>query len=55
VQDRIKAVGSKTATIEPGSPWENGYGESLSSELRDPLLVEDLGGKCGTLSKKPSS
>ena len=25
VQEWIKAVGAKTAYIEPGSPWENGY------------------------------
>ena len=25
VQDWIAAVGAKTAYIEPGSPWENGY------------------------------
>ena len=25
VQDWITAVGSTTAYIEPGSPWENGY------------------------------
>ena len=26
-------VGAQTAFIEPGSPWENGYIESLSDEL----------------------
>ena len=25
VRERIAAVGAKTAYIEPGSPWENGY------------------------------
>ena len=35
VQDWIRAVGAKTAYIEPGSPWENGYCESFNSKLRD--------------------
>jgi transposase InsO family protein len=26
----IGAVGAKTAYIEPGSPWENGYCESFN-------------------------
>jgi putative transposase len=38
VQDWIAAVGSTTASIEPGSPWENGYCESLNAKLRDELL-----------------
>jgi transposase InsO family protein len=38
VQDWVKAVGSKTATIEPGSPRENGYVESFNARLRDELL-----------------
>ena len=33
VQDWIKAVGAKTAYIEPGSPWENGYCESFMSDV----------------------
>ena len=28
----------KTAFIEPGSPWENGYNESFNGRLRDELL-----------------
>jgi transposase InsO family protein len=31
VREWIAAVGSKTAYIEPGSPWENGYCESFNS------------------------
>ena len=27
-----------TLYIEPGSPWENGYVESLNGKLRDGLL-----------------
>jgi putative transposase len=34
----ITAVGAKTAYIEPGSPWENGYVESFNARLRDELL-----------------
>ena len=32
VREWIAAVGAKTAFIEPGSPWENGYCESFNSE-----------------------
>ena len=35
----IKAVGAKAAYIEPGSPWENGYCESLNARFRDELLI----------------
>jgi Integrase core domain len=38
VQDCIAAVGAKSAYIEPGSPWENGYIESFNARLRDELL-----------------
>src|SRR5919205_3345087 len=38
VQRWIAAVGAKTATIAPGSPWENGYVESFNARLRDELL-----------------
>ena len=38
VRDWIKAVGAKTAYIEPGSPWENGYCESFNAHFRDELL-----------------
>jgi len=36
--DRIATVGVKAAYIEPGSPWENGYCESVNGKLRDELL-----------------
>jgi len=42
VRDWIAAVGAKTAFIEPGSPWENGYCESFNSKLRDELLSGEL-------------
>ena len=38
VRDWIELVGAKTAYIEPGSPWENGYCESFNSRFRDELL-----------------
>ncbi|MBM3492652.1 MAG: IS3 family transposase [Alphaproteobacteria bacterium] len=38
VREWIAAVGARTAFIEPGSPWENGYCESFNSRLRDELL-----------------
>ena len=28
----------KTLFIEPGGPWENGYGESFNGEFRDECL-----------------
>ncbi len=31
-------VGAKAASIEPGSPWENGYVESFNGKFRDELL-----------------
>jgi transposase InsO family protein len=42
VRDWIAAVGSKTAYIEPGSPWENGYVESFNSKVRDELLDGEI-------------
>ena len=42
VRDWIVAVGARTAFIEPGSPWENGYCESFNSKLRDELLNGEI-------------
>ncbi|MDC3309582.1 transposase, partial [bacterium] len=33
---------SKTAYIEPGSPWENGYCESFNARFRDELLNGEI-------------
>ena len=44
VREWIAAVGAKTAYIEPGSPWENGYCESFNGRFRDELPVDFLGG-----------
>ena len=38
VRTWLRRVGVKTLYIEPGSPWENGYVESLNGKLRDELL-----------------
>ena len=42
VRDWISAVGAKTAYIEPGSLWENGYCESFNAKLRDELLNGEI-------------
>src|SRR5215470_7428775 len=42
VQAWITAVGAKTAYIERGSPWENGYFESFNARLRDELLNGEI-------------
>ena len=38
----VAAVGARTAFIEPGSPWENGYIESFNARLRDELLNGEI-------------
>ena len=42
VREWIAAVGAKTAYIEPGSPWENGFIESFNAKLRDELLDGEI-------------
>ena len=42
VKGWITGVGAKTAFIEPGSPWENGYVESFNGKLRDELLDREI-------------
>jgi len=42
LREWITAVGAKTAYIEPGSPWENGYVESCNGKLRDELLNGEI-------------
>ena len=44
----IAAVRSRTAVIEPGSPWENGYIERFHAQLCDELLYGD---NCYTLKE----
>lgn len=38
VKGWIAGVRASTASIEPGSPWENGFVESFNGKLRDELL-----------------
>ena len=38
----FERIGVKTAFIEPGSPWENGYNESFNGKLRDELLNREI-------------
>ena len=35
LRDWLARVGTKTAYIMPGSPWENGYCESFNGKLRN--------------------
>jgi putative transposase len=42
LQEWIAVVGAKTAYIERGSPWENGYIESFNARLRDELLNGEI-------------
>jgi transposase InsO family protein len=38
----LQRIGVKTAFIEPGSPWENGYNESFNGKLRDEVLNREI-------------
>ncbi len=38
----LERVGVKTLSIEPGSPWDNGYVESFNGKLRDELLAREV-------------
>jgi len=38
----LSRIGVKTAYIEPGSPWENGYIESFNGKMRDELLNREV-------------
>ena len=42
VKKFLKHSGVDTLYIAPGSPWENGYIESLNSKLRDEKLNREL-------------
>jgi putative transposase len=41
-RESLGKVGVKTLYIDPGSPWENGYVESLNGKLRDELLNGEI-------------
>ena len=38
----LEALHVQTLFIEPGSPWENGYGESFNGKLRHELLDREI-------------
>ena len=38
----LRRLGVEALLIEPGSPWENGYCESLNGKLRDELLDREI-------------
>ena len=38
----LAALNVETLFIEPGSLWENGYGESFNGKLRDELLDREI-------------
>ena len=38
VRTWLKEQGTETMYIEPGKPWQNGYGESFNGKLRDECL-----------------
>ncbi|HTT22829.1 MAG TPA: IS3 family transposase [Candidatus Sulfotelmatobacter sp.] len=42
LQKWLGKVGTGTLYIEPGSPWENGYGESFNGKLRDECLNGEI-------------
>lgn len=42
VRDWLGRLGVTTLYIAPGSPWENGYAESLIGKLRDELLNGEI-------------
>ena len=42
VRNWVAAVGAKTAFIEPGSPWENGYCENFVARFRDEPLNGEI-------------
>jgi len=42
VREWLGEIGVGTLYIEPGSPWENGYGESFNGKFRDEFLNREL-------------
>jgi len=42
LRDWLKSIGTETAYIEPGSPWQNGYCESFNGKFRDQFLDGEL-------------
>ena len=42
VREYLSRVEIKPLFIEPGSPWENGYIESINGQMRDELLAGEI-------------
>ncbi|HVC23093.1 MAG TPA: IS3 family transposase [Candidatus Dormibacteraeota bacterium] len=42
IRDWCRFMGTGTAYIEPGSPWENPYVESFNGKLRDELFAREV-------------
>lgn len=42
LKDWLRTLNVRTAFIEPGSPWKNGYNESFNGKLRDELLNGEI-------------
>ena len=42
LREFLDAAKVETLYIEPGSPWQNGYGESFNGRLRDELLNSEI-------------
>lgn len=42
LREWLARLGTGTLYIEPGSPWENGYGESFNGKLRDECLNGEI-------------
>ncbi len=42
LKEWLKEQGTETIYIEPGHPWENGYGESFIGKFRDECLNEEV-------------
>ena len=42
VHEWLERLGTRTAFIELGCPWENGYIESFNGKLRDELLNREI-------------
>lgn len=42
IREFLKVADVKALYIEPGSPWQNGFGESFNSRFRDELLNAEI-------------
>jgi len=42
LRDWLNSIGTQSAYIEPGSPWQNGYCESFNGKFRDQFLNGEL-------------